>query len=105
MHAKYNSLSKRPGPSPKGPAEKFSVDHRDRPKTRPLCSTRTHPDTGHGSFIPDTHSHVKPPWLETPTTTQTRKPQTGLVNDERGPLRRVSSAFPNEQAATKAFYL
>ena len=31
-HAKKPSLKKRPGPSPKGPAEKFSVDHRDRPK-------------------------------------------------------------------------
>ncbi len=30
-HAK-NPLSKRPGPSPKGPAEMFSVNHRDRPK-------------------------------------------------------------------------
>jgi hypothetical protein len=36
---KTTPSQKRPGPSPKGPAEKFSVDHRDRPKPD-LMSTR-----------------------------------------------------------------
>ena len=39
MHAKYNSLSLRPGPSPKVPVNTVGVDHEDRPKPD-LMSTR-----------------------------------------------------------------
>src|ERR1700735_845854 len=44
MHAKTTPSQKRPGPSPKGPAESFSVDHRDRPKTRPYVRPASIPD-------------------------------------------------------------